>query len=53
VTDQVLGGPTHRCVTVPAACSGNPTCECIGACTGYLFCADPASTTPVCECPTC
>ena len=53
VTDEVLGGPTHHCVTIPAACPATPTCGCLGACTGAFQCADPTSTTPVCQCPTC
>jgi hypothetical protein len=53
VTDQVAGGPTYHCVSVPSACSGAPTCACLGVCTGSYECAAPASTTPVCQCPTC
>ena len=53
VTDQVLGGPSYHCVTVPSACSGGPTCQCLGVCTGAFQCSDPSSTTPVCDCPTC
>jgi hypothetical protein len=53
VTDQVAGGPTYHCVTVPSACSGAPTCGCLGGCTGSYECTAPASTTPVCQCPTC
>jgi hypothetical protein len=53
VTDQVAGGPTYHCVSVPSACSGAPTCGCLGVCTGSYECTAPASTTPVCQCPTC
>lgn len=53
VTDQALGGSPHHCVTIPAACSAAPTCGCLGVCTGGFQCADPASTTLVCQCPAC
>jgi hypothetical protein len=53
VTDEVLGGPSHHCVTVPAACSADPTCACLGVCSGAFQCADPQSTSPLCQCPTC
>jgi hypothetical protein len=53
VTDQVLGGPTFHCVTVPSSCSSAPTCQCLGVCTGGFQCGDPSSTTPLCDCPTC
>jgi hypothetical protein len=53
VTDQTLGGPILHCVTVPSNCSSAPTCQCLGACTGGFQCADPSSTTPLCDCPTC
>ena len=53
VTDQVLGGPSYHCVTVPSACSSTPTCQCLGTCSGAFQCSDPASTQPVCDCPTC
>jgi hypothetical protein len=53
VTDQVLGGPDHHCVTVPSACSSAPTCQCLGVCSGGFECSNPASTQPVCDCPAC
>ena len=53
VTDQVLGGPRFHCVTVPSACSGAPTCQCLGVCVGAFQCTDPASTTLTCQCPVC
>jgi len=53
VTDQVLGGPSYHCVTVPPACASAPTCQCLGVCSGAFQCSDPASTKPVCACPTC
>jgi hypothetical protein len=53
VTDQALGGPTLHCVTVPSSCSSAPTCQCLGVCTGGFQCADPSSTTALCDCPTC
>lgn len=53
VTDQALGGPSYHCVTVPSACTSAPTCQCLGVCNGAFRCSDPASTTPVCDCPTC
>ncbi|MFL5308055.1 MAG: hypothetical protein ACJ8F1_22760 [Polyangia bacterium] len=53
VTVDDLPAPTRHCVTVPAACSGAPTCGCLGVCNGTYECAAPASTTPICECPTC
>jgi hypothetical protein len=51
--DVMLNGPTFHCVTVPPACSGAPTCQCLGVCVGGLQCLDPASTTPTCVCPGC
>ena len=53
VTDQVLGGPRFHCVTVPSACSGAPTCQCLGVCVGAFQCTDPASTNLTCQCPAC
>jgi hypothetical protein len=53
VTDEVLGGPTFHCVTVPSVCSGAPACQCLGVCTGAFQCTDPASTSPICQCPAC
>jgi len=53
VTYEALGGPSHHCVSVPAACSATPTCDCLGSCSGALVCSDPASTSPLCLCPGC
>jgi hypothetical protein len=55
VTVQALGigGDSYHCVTVPSACSSAPTCQCLGVCTGGFQCSDPASTNPLCDCPTC
>jgi hypothetical protein len=51
--DAMLNGPIFHCVTVPAACAGAPTCQCLGVCSGGLLCLDPASTMPTCYCPGC
>jgi hypothetical protein len=53
VTVENLGGPSHHCVSVPAACSAAPTCACLGVCSGAFQCSDPSSTKPSCQCPTC
>ncbi len=38
VTYDARTGPTYHCVTIPAACSGAPTCACLGVCTGTFEC---------------
>jgi hypothetical protein len=34
-------------------CEENPTCGCVGACTGGVSCVDPTSTDLRCVCLTC
>jgi hypothetical protein len=52
-TFQTLG-PSYHCVTTPDPCSHNPTCACMGICTGAgLSCVQPDSTALTCQCPGC
>jgi len=55
VTDQINSvlGTEYHCVSVPANCVQNPTCQCMGGCEPYYQCANPNSTALVCQCPTC
>jgi hypothetical protein len=45
--------PSYHCVSTPQACVGNPTCSCMGICSGGLSCVVPDSTTHTCQCPGC
>jgi hypothetical protein len=45
--------PSYHCVSTPQACVGNPTCSCMGICSGGLSCVVPDSTTLTCQCPEC
>jgi len=55
VTDQINSvlGTQYHCVSIPANCVPNPTCQCMGACEPYYQCASPNSTALVCQCPVC
>lgn len=41
--------PSYHCVTTPQACGTNPTCACMGICSGGLSCVTPDSTTLTCQ----
>jgi hypothetical protein len=54
--ENVAFGVERHCVDIPAACSGQIECSCLGATTcikPYGICIDPASPTLQCECPNC
>jgi hypothetical protein len=53
VTEESLGGPAYHCVSTPPACAQNPTCQCMGVCSGAFQCSQPNSTNLYCICPTC
>ena len=44
---------SYHCVSTPPACGTNPTCSCMGICSGGLSCVAPDSTTLTCQCPEC
>jgi hypothetical protein len=44
--------PSYHCVSTPQDCVGNPTCSCMGICSGDLSCVVP-DTTLTCQCPNC
>ncbi len=45
--------PSYHCVSTPQDCVGNPTCACMGICSGDMSCILPDSTTLTCQCPNC
>ena len=44
---------TYHCVSTPPQCDANPTCACMGICSGDLSCVVPDSTMLTCQCPEC
>ncbi len=44
---------SYHCVSTPPQCAANPTCACMGICSGGLSCVAPNSTTLTCQCPEC
>jgi hypothetical protein len=55
VTDVAKSGPLRHCVAIPAACSGKPSCACMGmsVCVGaFDLCAESQGSIS-CNCPTC
>ena len=44
---------SHHCVSTPPLCVANPTCACMGICSGALSCVAPDSATLTCQCPEC
>jgi hypothetical protein len=58
VSTPVGPGEAYDCVAVPAGCTGDRTCDCVGdtLCTGtFDTCTDRPATanTVACECPQC
>jgi hypothetical protein len=45
--------PSYHCVSTPPQCVANPTCACMGICSGDLSCVEPDSTELTCQCPNC
>jgi hypothetical protein len=48
-----LSAATPHCVSTPPECAANPTCGCMGICSGVSSCVAPLSTTLTCLCRTC
>ena len=45
--------PSYHCVSTPHDCVANPTCACMGICSGGMSCDTPNSTKLTCQCPEC